>query len=74
MTRTLAIVKRYSMPKVPCFFVSKGFKGIALANQHDLEAIVLNYSMPNLNGKEVARALKLAFPNWASTSLLYSKS
>lgn len=44
------------------FSVNKAFEGIALANQHNFDAIVLDYAMPDMNGGEVARALKLAHP------------
>ena len=44
------------------FSVVKGCEGIGLANQQNFDAIVLDYAMPDMNGEEVARALKLAHP------------
>lgn len=61
--RTLAI--REAILRAEGFHVlsaSKGFEGIALANQHNFDAIVLDYAMPDINGEEVARTLKLGHP------------
>jgi CheY-like chemotaxis protein len=41
------------------FSVSKGFEGIELAKHQNFDVIVLDYAMPDINGEEVARALKL---------------
>jgi two-component system, NtrC family, nitrogen regulation response regulator NtrX len=44
------------------FSATEGFEGIALANEHNFDAIVLDYAMPDIDGEEVATALKLAHP------------
>ena len=41
---------------------STGQSGIALANQHNIDVVVLDYSMPDMDGEEVARRLKQQFP------------
>lgn len=49
---------------------SKGVEGIALANEHNFDAIVLDYAMPDISGEEVASALKLAHPAVQHSSVL----
>jgi CheY-like chemotaxis protein len=38
-------------------------EGIAVANQEEIDVVVLDYSMPGMNGEEVARILKQGHPN-----------
>jgi CheY-like chemotaxis protein len=40
-----------------------GRQGIALANEQSCDVVVLDYSLPDMNGDEVARTLISAFPN-----------
>ena len=42
---------------------STGQSGIALANQHNIDVVVLDYSMPDMDGEEVARRLKQQLPD-----------
>ncbi len=40
-----------------------GFTGIALTREHEVDSVVLDYSMPGMNGEEVARVLKREHPD-----------
>ncbi len=42
--------------------VNNGEAGIALAEQHAVDVLVLDYSMPKMDGEEVARILKKDYP------------
>jgi CheY-like chemotaxis protein len=41
---------------------SKGLEGITLAQQHNIDVVVLDYAMPDMNGEELARMLKHEHP------------
>lgn len=45
------------------FSASSGKAGIALANQYEISVTVLDYSMPDMDGEEVARVLKREHPD-----------
>jgi two-component system OmpR family response regulator len=61
--RTLAIREAiFHAEGFRVFSVTKGSDGIGLAHQYDFDAIVLDYAMPDMNGEEVARALRLVHP------------
>lgn len=39
-----------------------GQTGIALANEHAVDVVVLDYSMPDMTGEDIARIIKRQFP------------
>ena len=45
------------------FTASDGPTGIALAEKHSFDLVVLDYQMPGMNGEEVALALKTRHPH-----------
>ena len=62
--RTLAIREAILHAKgFHVFSVSKAVDGISLADQYNFDVIVLDYSMPDVNGEEVARMLRQEHPS-----------
>ena len=42
---------------------SSGPEGIALANEHTIDLVVLDYSMPEMDGEQVAKILRQTHPD-----------
>jgi CheY-like chemotaxis protein len=62
-TKLLAVFKEFlEVCRYKVLTASNGRKGFALLRSHTVDAVIVDYEMPEMNGAELARQIRRVFP------------